>query len=128
MASIQPASRLAWRPEISSIDLGRASSPAEQFQNQTLRPVLKLQNDLLVAAYEQFIATRKNAFHHLKVQQKPAYITDSLRKDQKLINFMMGLLVGQFTLEEYEAFLADEKEIRKRTLTMLIERLIDQLG
>ena len=43
------------------------SSNEEAYQNQTLRPILKLQNDLFVASFENYITEK--AFKDRFVQQ-----------------------------------------------------------
>ena len=41
------------------------SSNEETFQNQVLRPILKLQNDLFLAVFENYIHKNKKDFHTL---------------------------------------------------------------
>ena len=53
------------RPEIKSVNTKAQSLDIETFQNETLRPILKFQNDLLLEVYRQYIAQYKNAFYEL---------------------------------------------------------------
>ena len=39
------------------------SSADEKFQNETLRPILKLQNDLFVVVFKNYVQKYKNDFH-----------------------------------------------------------------
>jgi hypothetical protein len=115
------------RPAIPAIDPALPSHPAEQFQNETLRPILKMQNDLLVAAYRQYAADRKSVLFDLPQAQQPAYIAESLKKDQRLRSLMLGMIMGLFSLSEYQQYLADKRELSKRAISMLITRLQDQI-
>ena len=62
------AQLLQLRPEILSARVDDTMSADEQFQNGTLRPVVKLQNDLLVEAFRNYIKKHKNVA--LKTQRK----------------------------------------------------------
>ena len=119
---------IALRPPIPTIIDKNAVNPAELFQNRTLRPILKLQNDLLDAIFRQYIIKRKGAFHKLNAPKKVAYIEDSIRKDLKFKNLLVGVITGQFTLEEWERFIADERELTKRTTNLLVQRLTSQVA
>jgi hypothetical protein len=118
----------ALRPEISTIDLAAASSAAEQFQQDTLRPLLKYQNKLLVAAFVAYAQEKKGVFFKLTGPARATYIEERFQKDPQLRHFFMGMLVGHFTLEEYARYRSCEKEIRKRAIDLLIQRLQDQVG
>ncbi|MFD0797510.1 glyoxalase [Maribacter chungangensis] len=99
----------------------------ERFQNQTLRPILKLQNDLLIASFQNYIVKGKNKFHELKKEARLDYISNALKKDLKYRNTVKGMILGQFTLEEYSAYSADASAFNKRITSMAIKRLQDQL-
>lgn len=104
-----------------------ADSPAEQFQNQTLRPILKLQNELLLRLYRQYLHKRKQPLMRLSAREQTDYITHSVQQDQKFRNLLVGLVVGQFTLPELEQFLADEAELTRRLASLVAQRLTTQL-
>jgi len=115
------------RPLIPTIIDKNAVSSAELFQNRTLRPILKLQNDLLDAIFRQYIIKRKNAFHKLNAPKRVEYIENSIRRDLKLKNLLVGVLTGHFTLEEWALFIADEGELTKRMTNLLVQRLTSQV-
>ncbi len=118
---------LALRPNIPAAQPNQTAKPIEAFQNATLRPLLKWQNDLLVAAFVQYIKKRKNIFQSLDAPKKRAYINQALQKDQRFREWLFGLLAGHFTMEEWHFYNENESEIRKRITSMLIHRLIDQM-
>ncbi|NRB51784.1 MAG: glyoxalase [Saprospiraceae bacterium] len=115
------------RPDIPSITEQHAASAAEQFQNKTLRPILKLQNDLLVALFQDYITLRKGKFHTLSHQGKAQFIKNSLQKDQKFKHLLLGCILGHFTPSEYTVYQTHKAEISRRITTLLIQRLQDQL-
>ncbi len=96
----------------------------EIFQNQTLRPILKLQHDLLIAIFRHNINVRKNAFHSLPEKSRAEYIVNTLRTDLKFKNRLIGTIIGHFTLEEYSFFENNESELTRRMTDFLIQRLI----
>ena len=114
------------RPAIPTLS-ETATSTAEQFQNKTLRPILKLQNDLFVAVFNKYIVQRKNVFPTLTKTKKRAYIEHAIKKDWRFKNRLLGIVIGQFTMEEYQTFTEDEAELTRRFATMLVKRLQDQL-
>lgn len=115
------------RPVIPGIATEDAVNPAEQFQNATLRPVLKLQNDLLISIYRQYILKRKGVFHQLSRPKKTAWIQQSINKDQGFRNLLTGVVAGHFTMEEWAIFTIHEAEIRRRIGDLLVQRICDQL-
>ena len=99
------------------------SSSIEQFQNITLRPILKLQHDLFVALFRNYIEKGKNTFVTLSKGQRLAYISASIKEDLKFKNRLLGVLIGHFTVEEFSVFSENEAELTRRFTEMLIKRL-----
>mgnify|MGYP003604398831 CR=1 FL=1 len=103
------------------------SSLEEKFQNQTLRPVLKLQNDLLVQVFANHMSAYKNDFQNYSTQQKFKSIENAIQKDIKFKNLLIGIVIGQFTIDEYSAYIKIYSSLNKRIINMLIERLKSQI-
>ena len=55
----------AIRPTIASALVRDDMSAEERFQNETLRPVIKMQNHLLIVVFKNYIAKHKNVFYDL---------------------------------------------------------------
>ena len=123
----RPNDLLRIRPEIKKTEQFDSMSFEERFQNQTLRPILKLQNPLLVAVFQQYIEKRKGVFYGLSIAKKLAYIENSLIKDQMFNNTVKGLVIGLFTIKEYEEYITQASALNKRMMSMLVERLKDQV-
>ncbi|SEL93574.1 hypothetical protein SAMN04488008_10747 [Maribacter orientalis] len=118
---------LSIRPLISSAKIVPNMTEEERFQNQTLRPILKLQNDLLLASFENYIKKMKNTFYEFKLEKRMNYITKSIQKDIKFRNSLKGMITGQFTIEEYGVYIQNSSALNKRMMNMVIKRLQDQI-
>ena len=115
------------RPEIKKTQQFANMSTEERFQNETLRPILKLQNPLFIEVFHQYIEKRKGVFYELGLEKKLAYIENSLIKDQKFRNSVKGMIIGQFTVAEYRHYSTNSSALNKRMMNMVIERLKDQV-
>ncbi|AWG22473.1 glyoxalase [Flavobacterium faecale] len=103
------------------------SSTDENFQNQVLRPILKLQNDLFVASFLNYITKYKKDFYAQSIEKKTATIENAIQKDIKYRNALKGMVVGLFTTEEYSLYIQNSSSLNKRMMNMLIERLKSQV-
>lgn len=115
------------RPIIASAILHDAMSSEEYFQNATLRPVIKSQNDLIIAVFKNYIAKHKNVFYELSTQKQLDYIENAIHKDMKFRNSVKGMIIGMFTLEEYESYTTNSSALNKRMMNLVKERLVSQL-
>ncbi|RZJ51778.1 MAG: glyoxalase [Flavobacterium sp.] len=103
------------------------SSPDELFQNQTIRPVLKLQNDLFIAAFVNYVNKNKAGFYSYTVEKKLQTIENSIQKDIKFRNSLKGMVIALFTVEEYNTYIQNSSSLNKRMMNLLIERLKSQV-
>lgn len=103
------------------------SSADEKFQNQVLRPILKLQNDLFLAVFENYIQKNRKDFYSLSIEKKLNLVENAIQKDIKLRNSFKGIIIGLFTLEEYQTYIKNSSNLNKRMMNMLIERLKSQI-
>ena len=120
-------SLLKIRPLVLSAKVTDVMSNDERFQNQTLRPIIKLQNRLLLDVFQNYIAKRKNHFYELTLEKRLDYITYALQKDLKLRNSLKGMIIGHFTVEEYDSYIQNSSALNKRMMNMVIKRLQDQI-
>ena len=99
----------------------------EYFQNNTLRPILKLQNDLLIEVFKNYAIKQKNTFFELSPDKKEKYIENVIQKDIKFRNSLKGMVIALFSVEEYLDYIKNSSNLNKRMMTMLIERLKSQV-
>lgn len=103
------------------------SSFEEVFQNKTLRPILKLQNDLLIQVFINYAMKQKNVFFSLTPEKKMAYVENVIQRDIKFRNSLKGMVIAFFTLDEYAEYIQNSSNLNKRMMNMLIERLKSQI-
>lgn len=103
------------------------STTEESFQNEVLRPILKLQNDLFVASFINYIENNKVDFSSKTLEAKLAVIDNGIQKDVKFRNTMRGIVAGLFTTAEYDFYAKNTSDVNKRMMTMLTERLKSQI-
>ncbi|MDG0967417.1 MAG: glyoxalase [Flavobacteriaceae bacterium] len=115
------------RPQIKKHQTFDSMSDEERFQNETLRPVLKLQNPLLLATFVNYATKHKGVFFDIPTDKQLAYIENAVHKDQKFRNALKGMIIGQFTLEEYNIYTQNSSQLNKRMMSLVITRLQDQL-
>ena len=115
------------RPQIISAKVNPNMSFDEQFQNRTLRPIIKLQNELLLAVFQNYINKHKNRFYELSLENRLVYIENAIQKDIKFRNSLKGIIIGQLTVEEYAIYIKNSSALNKRMMHMVIERLKNQI-
>lgn len=103
------------------------SSVEEEFQNKTLRPILKLQNDLIIQIFKNYLNQNRIHFDNLPIDKKTNTIENAIAKDSQLQNTYKGLIIAYFTLEEYQLYCTISSGLNKRIRSMLIERIQSQL-
>ena len=103
------------------------TSSDELFQNQVLRPILKLQNDLFIACFFNYISKNKTDFYSKTVDKKLDIIENTIQKDIKFRNSLKGMIIGLFTADEYAVYIKNSSSINKRMMNLLIERLKSQV-
>lgn len=118
---------LSCRPVIPGAQIKEGMSDQEYFQNATLRPIAKLQNDLFVLVFKNYITKHKNVFYNLTIEKKLQYIDNAVQKNIKFRNSLKGIFIGQFTTQEYQLYCANSSALNKRMMNMTIERLKNNL-
>lgn len=115
------------RPDLPVSKIKDNMSSEEYFQNAVLRPILKFQNDILIEVFKTYIQKRKNVYNTLNVNQKLNYVAHSMQKDMKFRNQLKGMIVGLFSLEEYELYIKNSSALNKRMMSLMIQRIQNQL-
>jgi hypothetical protein len=108
-------------------EISSQSSEEEVFQNSTLRPILKLQNDLIIAVFQSYLNQNKIPFNDFSLDKKMKTIEVAILKDISFQNMLKGIVVGLFTVNEFSLYSNNTSGFNKRIRSMLIERLQSQL-
>ncbi len=111
------------RPDIPSAKITSMMSDDEYFQNTTLRPVAKLQNDLLVEVFKNYVRKHKNVFYGLSIEKRLDYVENAIHKDMKFRNSLKGIIIGQFTIQEYEVYTKNSSALNKRMMNIVKDRI-----
>lgn len=116
------AALLALRPII-NVEATDADGPVGHFLHVTLRPVLKLQNNLLLAVVADFVHD-----HHITLRPTDQHhqLTELLTRNTKLRYTIVGLITGAFTAAEYVLYRPQRPELNRRLLEMALRRVLDQ--
>lgn len=115
------------RPDIPSATINDHMSSDERFQNLILRPIIKLQNDLLIAVFKNYIEKHKCVFYELSLKKRLDYIENAITKDMKFRNSLKGIIIGLFTVEEYIVYMQDSSGLNKRMMRMVKDRLVSNI-
>jgi hypothetical protein len=111
------------RPEIPSAKVTSQMTSDEYFQNATLRPVVKLQNDLLLEVFKNYVRKHKNVFYDLPIDKRLDYIENAIHKDMKFRNSLKGIIIGQFTIAEYLLYIENSSDLNKRMMDIVKQRI-----
>ena len=114
------------RPVLKNL-INSNTSDLERFQNEVLRPIIKMQNNLLVAFFNNYIKNRKIDFNKLKAEFQENKINSILTKDINFKNILLGSIIGHFNENEIKIYLKSKSELNKRIIQMLNQRLQDNL-
>lgn len=111
---------VAMRPSVETAD---GALPVEAFQNDTLRPIIKMQHDVLLAAWHRYALEQKGKFYKLNRPEQEAYIRHAYQTNRAFRAFNLGLVCGVLTKVEWQTFGANEKEFSKRIYHLVAQRV-----
>ncbi len=109
------------------LDLDTAEAgPVERFQNETLRPILKLLNPTILRLVAERLVRYGTGFAEMDPVDQERRLRNLLKEDSRLKRTLLGTVVGHLTEDELDTYLAHEDEVRRRTVPMLVQRAQDQ--
>ncbi len=115
---------LKLRPKIKTIQQDLNTSETEKYQNDTLRPLLKFQHDILLCLFHASLTKNKARFTELSLEEKEEKLNQIFQKDLSFKNQSIGAVIGMLTLGEYEVYLSDMAADNRRIVTMLKQRIM----
>ena len=89
------------RPTIKTLSKEREPLDIEFFQNETLRPILKMKNDVILEFFNSYIHQKKINWIQKSIEKKEEFVYQNISKDNIFKNAIIHLIVGNFLLEEY---------------------------
>jgi len=103
------------------------STPAEDFQNKVLRPIIKMQSDVLIAHLQATLKAMKIDFNQLSNEQKEISLQTLFFQNQSFKREVIGMIMGHFTVEEYSFYSSLSKELNRRITQIVLNRCLDLL-
>ena len=111
---------------IVNYDKSLDSNEIESFQNAVIRPILKFQNQLLNLLVLERVTNLNSRFNLLSNEEQEAFILSNVIKDIALRNQLIGIVLAFFTLKEFQVYSLYNKELSKRIVEMIVQRVLDQ--
>lgn len=121
------AALLALRPTVAATS-SADDTAAARFLHGTLRPLLKLQNDLLLRVVAAFVQDHHIPLVTASAAEQQRLLAELLARNTKLRYSIIGLITGLFTLSEWTLYHPSRSELNRRLLELATRRVQDQAG
>jgi len=115
------------RPILKNL-IKEGTSELEYFQNITIRPIIKMQHDLLILSLSNYLKKRKIIIEGLSENQIKDKINAIINKDISYRNICLGFIIGHFSSKEYIYYISCSSEIHKRIIKIIQKRFLDSLN
>ena len=115
------------RPILSDL-VNAGTSDVEKFQNEVIRPIIKMQHNLLIAFLKSYVQQRKIDFISLTLEKKTKHIRSMLTKDINFKNILLGSIIGHFSMDEFSFYHKNTSEVNRRIVQITKQRLQDSLS
>ena len=99
----------------------------ELFQNMVLRPVIKMQHDILILRVQSYFLSKKVVFHMMDKKKRINAIESAFQNDNPFKKEIQGMILGQLTIEEFKTYLKSERSMNKRIIQMVRNRMFDSI-
>ena len=115
------------RPKLPSSLTDGELKEEELFQNMVLRPVIKMQHDVLILRVRSYFTSKKVIFHLMDTRKRTMAIEQAFLGDNAFKKEIQGMITGQLAPDEFKTYLRWERPINKRIVQMVRNRMIDSL-
>ena len=99
----------------------------ELFQNMVLRPVIKMQHDILILRVQSHFLSKKIVFHMMDKKKRVNAIESAFQNDNAFKKEVQGMILGQLNPEEFKSYLKSERSMNKRIIQMVRNRMLDSI-
>tara|TARA_B110001454_G_C12377127_1_gene291003 strand:+ start:131 stop:517 length:387 start_codon:yes stop_codon:yes gene_type:complete len=120
--------KIGIRPKLNIVSEDEYVSFSERFSNTTLRPIVALQHDLLLAVFKHNAKSRKLILKNLSNQKLIAFVDTLLFKDGSFRPLVLGLIVGHFTMDEHTQYTEKIADVDKLIIALVDELMHDSLA
>lgn len=120
------AALLALRPVLPAVLPASGHATPADFLHHTLRPLLKLQNDVLLAVVADFVRDHHMPLAAASATEQQRLLAELLARNTKLRYIVIGLICGLFTGAELIYYREHRSELNRRLLELATRRVQDQ--
>ena len=101
--------------------------PIEQFQNTTIRPILKYQHTILIVFFSSNVHVQYIVSANYSLLKKQNQLKLFASKQLAFRAQLLGIVTGLFTDDEFEFYLSEKVNLDKRIANMILERFYSTL-
>jgi hypothetical protein len=102
-------------------------TPIEQFQNTTIRPILKYQHTILIVFFNANVHVQYIVSANYSLLKKQNQLKLFASKQLAFRAQLLGIVTGLFTDDEFEFYLSEKVNSDKRITNMILERFFSTL-
>ena len=102
-------------------------TPIEQFQNKTIRPILKYQHTILIVFFNANVHVQYIVSANYSLLKKQNQLKLFASKQLAFRAQLLGIVTGLFTDDEFEFYLSEKVNLDKRIANMILERFYSTL-
>ena len=99
----------------------------ELFQNMVLRPVIKMQHDVLILRVKTYFTSKRVMFNVMDKKKRTLAIEQAFLGDNAFKKEIQGMILGQLNVDEFQGYLKNERSMNKRIIQMVRNRMLDSL-
>ena len=99
----------------------------ELFQNMVLRPVIKMQHDVLILRVKSYFTSKRVMFNVMDKKKRTLAIEKAFLGDNAFKKEIQGMVLGQLDTKEYQRYLKYERTMNKRIIQMVRNRMLDSI-
>ena len=99
----------------------------ELFQNMVLRPVIKMQHDILILRVKSYFTSKRVMFNMMDKKKRTVAIEQVFLGDNAFKKEIQGMILGQLNADEFKGYLKSERSINKRIIQMVRNRMLDSI-
>ena len=114
------------RPVLEDL-VNSGTSEMEKFQNEILRPVIKMQHKLLISSFKNYLQRRKIDFSDMPEKKQRSKVSSVFKTDNNYKNMTLGFIIGHFSIDEYQFYFINASEINRRILQIITQRIKDSV-
>jgi hypothetical protein len=99
----------------------------ELFQNMVLRPVIKMQHDILILRVKSYFTSKRVMFNMMYKKKRTVAIEQAFLGDNAFKKEIQGMILGQLNTDEFQNYLKSERSMNKRIIQMVRNRMLDSI-